>query len=34
MYRTFSEVKNALSAGRTVVDIVNGYLSAIEAIRN
>jgi len=31
MYRTFSEVKNALSAGRTVVDIVNGYLSAIEA---
>ena len=31
MYRTFSEVKNALSAGRTVVDIVNSYLSAIEA---
>jgi aspartyl-tRNA(Asn)/glutamyl-tRNA(Gln) amidotransferase subunit A len=33
MYRTFSEVKNALSAGRTVVDIVNGYLSAIEATK-
>ena len=29
MYKTFSEVKNALSAGRTVVEIVNGYLSAI-----
>lgn len=31
MYRTFSEVKEALSAGRTVVDIVNHYLSQIEA---
>lgn len=29
MYKTFSEVKNALSAGRTVVEIVNDYLSAI-----
>lgn len=31
MYKTFSEVKQALSAGRTVVDIVSDYLSAIEA---
>jgi aspartyl-tRNA(Asn)/glutamyl-tRNA(Gln) amidotransferase subunit A len=31
MYKTFSEVKAALSAGRTVVDIVNHYLAQIEA---
>ena len=31
MYKTFSEVKQALSAGRTVVEIVSDYLSAIEA---
>lgn len=30
MYKTFSEVKAALSAGRTVVDIVNHYLTQIE----
>jgi aspartyl-tRNA(Asn)/glutamyl-tRNA(Gln) amidotransferase subunit A len=31
MYKTFSEVKQALSAGRTVVEIVSDYLSAIDA---
>lgn len=30
MYKTFSEVKEALSAGRTVVDIVKHYLTQIE----
>ena len=30
MYKSFSEVKNALSAGRTVVDIVKHYLAEIE----
>src|SRR3989338_8184845 len=34
MYKTFSEVKKALSAGRTVVEIVNDYLSAIEAAKD
>src|SRR3989338_3337795 len=34
MYKTFSDVKKALSAGRTVVEIVNDYLSAIEAAKD
>lgn len=34
MYSTFSEVKNALSAGKTVVDIVHHYLTAIEKTRD
>ncbi|MES2556697.1 MAG: Asp-tRNA(Asn)/Glu-tRNA(Gln) amidotransferase subunit GatA [Bacteroidota bacterium] len=34
MYKTFSEVKNALSAGRTVVAIVNDYFSAIDAAKD
>ena len=31
MYTTFSEVKHALSAGKSVVDIVNHYLLQIAA---
>ncbi len=31
MYKTFSEVKQALSAGKSVVEIVNHYLGAIHA---
>lgn len=31
MYKTFSEVKQALSAGKSVVEIVNHYLGAIAA---
>lgn len=31
MYTTFSEIKTALSAGKTVVDIVKHYLTEIEA---
>jgi aspartyl-tRNA(Asn)/glutamyl-tRNA(Gln) amidotransferase subunit A len=31
MYSTFSEIKTALSAGKTVVDIVKHYLTEIEA---
>jgi aspartyl-tRNA(Asn)/glutamyl-tRNA(Gln) amidotransferase subunit A len=30
MYRTFAEVKNALSSGASVLDVVNDYLSRIE----
>ena len=30
MYKSFSEVKNALAAGKTVVNIVNDYLKVIE----
>lgn len=33
MYTTFSEVKKALSDGKTVVDVVNHYLSAIKETR-
>lgn len=31
MYRTFVEVKAALSSGKSVVDIVNEYLRQIES---
>lgn len=34
MYKTFSEVQQALSAGKTVEDIVRLYLSEIEAARD
>ena len=30
MYRTFAEVKNALSSGASVLDVVNNYISRIE----
>ncbi|MEN9978612.1 MAG: hypothetical protein RLZZ569_1237 [Bacteroidota bacterium] len=33
MLKSYSEVKKALSAGRSVVDIVNGYLSEINKQR-
>lgn len=31
MYNTFSEIRSALSAGKTVVDVVSHYLTVIEA---
>lgn len=31
MYRSFSEVKKALAAGKTVVDVVNDYLKVIDS---
>lgn len=34
MYRNFAEVKLALSSGKTVLDVVEGYLQKIEATRD
>ena len=30
MHKTFAEVKNALSSGKSVLNIVDGYISAIQ----
>jgi aspartyl-tRNA(Asn)/glutamyl-tRNA(Gln) amidotransferase subunit A len=34
MFRTYAEVKNALSSGDTVISILEGYLATIEANKN